>query len=306
MKTMVVITFIAALAFNAVAAGADRTSACFTHFRFNEYKDAIRAGEEAIRQDPSDYNAFICLALASENLKNYGRAINYWEKAIQRKLSEGNTFGIPSDYEAMARVYSEMGDKNNELKYKLLAFEFAERQKIAIEAKLLAWGIARMYEDKGEYEKSVQYYKKRIQYTRSPEEEADTHWRIAGIYAENLKNPAAAIEHAKIAIPFDDGSKYRADSLRRLAGFYALYGNYDLALQHYVESINYARERGDEGRQADGVCALARFYKANHKTEDAVRTFEDCIARYKKLKIDNGVKVAEKELASLRNVPSQK
>lgn len=110
---------------NSGAAGAEEWICLIAAYRYNGYEqDAYSYFKKAITKFPDNAILYVYGGDACKNLKLYGEAFEYWDKAIgmddsitAAKYSKAECYKELGEYEKASAIYKEIAEKINEIGY---------------------------------------------------------------------------------------------------------------------------------------------------------------------------------------------
>ncbi len=160
-----------------------------------EYEKAIEYYQKAIEMDEKWAVPYFNLGIVYKNLKEYEKAIEYYQKAIEMD----EKWAVP--YNNLGIVYKNLKEYEKAIEYYQKAIEMDEKWAYPYN------NLGNVYVDLKEYEKAIEYYQKAIEM----DEKYAVPYNNLGIVYANLKEYEKAIEYYQKAIEMDDSDKNDID-----------------------------------------------------------------------------------------------
>ena len=162
-------------------------------FLIEKRQDAFKEDDEGQEWLAKVYHE---CAWCLENILQYGKAIEYYLKAIEIKeevYGENVNASLAASYNNIGYVYEELGEAEKALEYKLKALQiyetiYAENSNHP-DLAMSYNNIGYTYDELGEYKKALEYYLKALQIYET-------------IYAENPNHPDLALSYNNIGYTY--------------------------------------------------------------------------------------------------------
>jgi superkiller protein 3 len=216
-----------------------------------QYSSAIDIYEKALQLEPNDkillYNLGWTYNMTGDPIK----AKDYYQKAI----TEDSTYS--DAYNGLANIYNDQKDLDNAILNYELAIKNNPKHKYAL------YNLGLAFEAKGDPQKAIDCYKKRI--AADPSDLADIYNRIGNIYSDDLKNYDEAIVQYGLALKSDPNYLYPVYNLGRV---YEFKKDYDNAILYYTKAL-------DAGFQpAETLNSLGNIYFAKKDYDTALKYYD--------------------------------
>lgn len=239
--------------------------------------------------------------LAYYQQTNYLKAKEFFEEALEVRLTLKDTSAIAESYGNIGQAYRSLGDMDKNIEYLKkgldLYLEMGDKDGIAI-----GYGnLGLYYSNVGDLEKSVEYYFKALKIL----EEKNDQSGIASLY-DNLVTTYAsqkdfdqalsyATKSLNIRLELGQGSKI-ADSYNKIGYVYFRKGVYDSAIAQFHLALPYAEAQGAKAKIGRIYNNLGANYQRLDKIELARENFE------KGLRIREEMGVPNEIISSLLNL----
>jgi tetratricopeptide (TPR) repeat protein len=186
--------------------------------------------------------ALINLGNAYNSQGDYGKAINYYEKALGIQRTIGHRNGEVASLINLGNAYSSQGDYGKAINYykKSLGIQRTIGHRNGEAASLI--GLGNAYSSQGDYGKAINYYEQSL-----------------GIKCE---------------IGDCNGE---ADSLIGLGNAYTFQGNYVKAINYYKQSLGIKRAIGDRNGEALSLNNLGAAYNSQGENGKAINYYEQSL-----------------------------
>ena len=235
-----------------------------------DYNSALKEFEKAIKLDPTYTTAYFNMGICLYNLNNKKDAIYYYQKVLN---------SCPTDVEAfinLVKCYREIG--RPKISYDLLIKQIPLYLK---EENNYLTKIPKLYYETGmslsfmeRYEDASIYFKKSIDFEieknkkNDPEFLSECYYR-QGYCLSKLNNKKDALKEFEEALKYNNKN---ADIHNYKAHCLMILGNYEQAIESYIQSINLNEKKFS--RINDGNFSIGYCYVKMNKYEDAIKYFD--------------------------------
>lgn len=204
-------------------------------------------------------------------------AIKIFRKVITEKKEHTNKQVLAEAYSGLAEIYDYRRTPELAVKYYLLAYENAIKEKNDKLISSIAFKLALVYDDMGKVNKALEFYKKcaNISETNKNPYIAEALANIAAIYEEN-NNLDNAVNFYLKSLEIDKTNKNfdgEYKTLLKLANIYLFTNNKHKALEYILEGLETAKLSGDIYLIAGSLFELGDFYLNAKDYEKAVKNF---------------------------------
>ena len=126
-------------------------------FFFSRAKDIFQKLPNALYPLSVSYT-LIGNALVEAN--KFKEAFQNFDKAVEQLKTLNNTYGIAATYQVIGEAYEKQHDLNNALDYYLKSFSVFSERKAYDDLKNVCFNISKVYKQKNNFEKSLEFYQK--------------------------------------------------------------------------------------------------------------------------------------------------
>jgi tetratricopeptide (TPR) repeat protein len=254
------------LTFKSTAFARDLIDACWDSIKRKDYKIAIDFGKSAAEKYPENPKAYHCLGKAYYGTGELELAYNNLKKAETFcGIYDVNRMKIYND---IGEVLYKMGRSDEALFYfkeSLKIAKYLKDQKIYVDYDmyLILTNIAIYFNDKGELDKALDYYKEYRGSEKDEKTKSNIYFSIGYKYY-NDNNYQKAIEYFRKSIEIDE--KYQrylvlAESKINVGNSYRIIKDYENAEKYLLEGIEDAKKAGNKFFEAMGYWMLGKLYK---------------------------------------------
>lgn len=216
---------------------------CATYLNAGDYVRAVQAGQNAVRQSPRNGDAHFCLGDAFRLRGELTSALQELREAERLSSTKADLRVV---YNRLGLTYSDIGDLDNAEFYHSRALSLAtELGKKDVEASELN-NLAVVFQDRGNLEKALEYYKQSLNLKRNESEQATVYNNIAVVY-DQKGDHSSAIEYFSRAIGIHERSgNYASAATTRLnlGNTYRKIKEYDKARLELEQGLIGAKKAG--------------------------------------------------------------
>jgi CHAT domain-containing protein/Tfp pilus assembly protein PilF len=222
------------------------------------------------------------IALATSDLGENQRALEYYNQVLSLEKTAGNLAGEAKTRNNMAEIYSRTGHKQKALEEYNRALSLLHSAGDAVGEGRILNNIGWLHEDLGAMQMSLNYYQQALPllHSVSPADEATTLTNIGTIYA-NLGEQEKGLEYYSQALPLllSSGDQVgRALTLNNIGTSYSNLGKKDKALEYYDQALVLERAIGDRGKEAITLENVAGLQDAKEDWAAAEENYERALA----------------------------
>jgi len=234
--------------------------------RQNNDLEAVKRYQSAVAEDPSFALAYARLAQADSRLGHGPEAEQFSSKAVdldsglppaEKYMIEAASARIQNNFDKALAAYDNLG--------KLLP----QDPQVWTE-------LAELYESKGNYDKSFEYYSKVLQ---SDPKNLDALLATGGVQIER-GNAAGSFDYLNQALSLAvqlGNQQGKANVLQTLGAAYRLTDKPADALQNLQQAVDIEKQIGDKGGMAFSVRQIADAYSQMGKPDDAAKNYETAL-----------------------------
>jgi len=270
----------------ASVANANEIEKCINYFKSQNYQLALQAGQNAVRIYPRSAEAHMCLGGTYYYLGYFNLSIK--ELKTAEKLTNTKT-DLGAIYSVIGNDYYGLGDLNNALLYYDRELEIDRDLNNQEDESAALSNIAGIYKDQGNYDKTLEYLNKSLQFTSDPSSIATTYNNIGVVYsAKGDKNKA--VEYFKKAIEFDQkAGDYHgtARDILNLGSTYKDLKNFQEAENYLQKGLLMMQKLDDKYWEATGYKYFGKLYLAQNKKALSKEYFTKAYNLYKAIGDNN-------------------
>jgi len=265
------LAFLLLLAFIGISR-ADETEKCFYYFKYQNYQLALQSGKKAIKIDPKNTYAHVCLGATYTKLGYFNLSIK--ELQIAEKFAN-NKLDLDVIYSILGGDYDSMGDFNNAVLYYTKELNIAKDLNNADKESRALNNIATIYARQGYYDKALEYFNKSLQLKTNPSSIALTYSNIGTIYSQKGDN-VKAVEYFKKAVDIAQKSgDYHGAAMHmiNLGDTYIDLRNFSKAGYYLTQGLELMHKLGDKYSEAYAYVSLGKLYMVQNKKDLAKEYF---------------------------------
>jgi tetratricopeptide (TPR) repeat protein len=261
------------LMFKSTAFAKDLIDACWESINRKDYKIAIDLGKSAVEKYPDNPEAYRCLGKAYYGTRELELAYNNLRKAEVLARYDTDRMKVYND---IGEVLYKMGQSDKALSYFKQSLRIAKSfkdQKINVDYPVssILTNIAIYFDDKGELDKALDYYKEYDGDLKKDEKNLEKDEKLkSNIYFSigykyyNDDNYQKAIEYFRKSIEIDEKYKKYLDlaaSKVHLGNSYRMIKDYENAEKYLLEGAEDAKKAGNKFWEAYSYWMLGKLYK---------------------------------------------
>jgi len=237
---------------------------------------------------PSVYSAYTALAsyYSSPSISDPKTSVYFQEKCLEISKLTGDWSGEMRANHELGKVFSMMGDLDGAIRFHERHMTLA-REKGMMEEKVLASSeLEKVYGrsaeemgDRGEFDKSVEFYSKQLEAARANRDrraEGSACFRLGGTYVI-VGHPEKAVqfldEYERISIELDDLTGHGKASAS-LAKAYQSLGDADKAVAYLQNYLDISSKTENLQSQGEACSALGVIYNSRGDFAKSVEMFE--------------------------------
>uniref|UniRef100_A0A832AUJ3 beta-lactamase n=1 Tax=Desulfurella acetivorans TaxID=33002 RepID=A0A832AUJ3_DESAE len=278
------------------ASYANEIEKCFHYLKLQKYQLALESGQNAVKSNPENTEAHVCLGEAYTNLGYFGLSIKEFQIAEKLTSDKGSLAII---YSYLGIDHDNLGDSNTALLNYNKELQIAKELNDIEEESLALNNIANIYLEQGNYDKSLEYLNKSLQLTSKPTTIATIYNNIATIYLYKNDNNKA-VEYYKKALEFNqEAGNYRgaAHVMLNLGTAYTNLQDFSEAERYLRQGLEMVQKISDKYWEAVAYESLGQIYLAQNKKALASEYFTRAYNLYRTIGDNNDAKsVYEKYL----------
>ena len=247
------------------------------------------------------------IGLAYDNWGQYGKAIDYYEQALEIDKRLGDKENIARDLNNIGGFYHSTSQYDAAIKYYEEALAIARKLKFGQEA-LVATSlnnIGMVYRSWGQYDKAIKYFEESLAIDKRWGRENTMAISIASIGSvyHLWGQPDKAITHYNEALEI---LKKPGRDMRKLPMLLSYIGNvyndlgqYDKAITHYNEALEISKKLSLVPEVASISGSIAAYYISQRQYEKALPHLEKSGDMYRKLSDRRGLAESRNSLGSV-------
>jgi tetratricopeptide (TPR) repeat protein len=233
---------------------------CYNFLKAGDYKKAIEAGKRAVKKDPNNSDAHLCLGINYYQIGKLNLALKHLKKAESLTSDKRDLMYI---YTQLGKIYHEMGYWDDALLYHNKSLSLAkELGDISTQAAVLN-NIALMYQYINELDKALDYFEESLRLQTNEKAKSPTYNNIALIYG-NKGDYQKAVEYLQKALKLVEWyGDYHGASLVKLnlGDTYRKMKDYEKAEKYILEGLEGVKKVGDKFWEAIGYHYLGLLYR---------------------------------------------
>ena len=169
---------------------------CYDFLKAGDYKKAIEAGKRAVKKDPNNSDAHLCLGINYYQIGKLKLALKHLKRSESLTSDKRDLMYI---YTQLGKIYHEMGYFDDALLYHNKSLSLAkELGDISTQAAVLN-NIALMYQHINELDKALDYFEESLRLQTNEKAKAPTYNNIALMYG-NKGDYQKAVEYFQKAM----------------------------------------------------------------------------------------------------------
>jgi tetratricopeptide (TPR) repeat protein len=274
---------------------------CYNFLKAGDYKKAIEAGKKAVKEDPNNSDAHLCLGINYYQIGKLKVALKHLKRAESLTSDKRDLMYI---YAQLGKIYHEMGYFDDALLYHNKSLSLAkELGDISTQAAVLN-NIALIYQHINELDKALDYFEESLRLQTNEKAKSPTYNNIAIIYGKK-EDYQKAVEYFQKAIKLVEsyGDSHGASLVKlNLGDTYRNMKDYEKAEKYILEGLEGVKKVGDKFWEATGYHYLGLLYtdKGDKKTAKdyltrAYKLYKSIGAEIDAMIILSILKVLEKE-----------
>lgn len=269
---------------------ANEIEKCFNYLKLQKYQLALESGQNAVKSNPENTEAHVCLGETYTDLGYFGLSIKEFEIAEKLASNKGSLAII---YSYLGIDHDNLGDSNTALLNYNKELQIAKELNDIEEESLALNNIANIYLEQGNYEKSLDYLNNSLKLTSKPKTIATIYNNIATIYLYKNDNNKA-VEYYKKALEFNqEVGNYRgvAHVMLNLGTAYTNLQNFSEAERYLRQGLEMVQKISDNYWEAVAYESLGQVYLAQNKKALANEYFTRAYNLFKAIGDNNDAQV---------------
>jgi tetratricopeptide (TPR) repeat protein len=241
-----------------------------------ELERAIELGKQAVEMHPNSFDAYFCLGIAYRGMKNIEKSLENFKKAEELTDDKEKLITV---YQYIGETLIKLGRLDDALSYFNKALTLAKY--IDSNVTYILSKIAYIYFEKGDLEKSAEYYNDAIE---SGEKENVSEQLMLEI-ANNFSVVLAELGYYKEAVMLlkdllnfgtvSDNLSLVCLTEMNLGAIYSKMGNKNAAKRYLVSGLNHAKRLGDKGLEATAYMYLGKILNKKSYLDKAEELFRE-------------------------------
>ncbi|MBX0311077.1 MAG: tetratricopeptide repeat protein [Sulfurihydrogenibium sp.] len=258
------------LTFKSTAFAEDLIDACWHSIERKDYRIAVDFGKSAVEKYPDNPKAYHCLGKAYYGTGELELAYNNLKKAETLAFYSNNDIDRMKIYNDLGEVLYKMGRSDEAFSYFDQSLRIAKYIKnrdkgiyVDYDMRRTLTNIAIYFDNKGELDKALDYYKEYLGSEKDEKTKADIYFNIGYKYYDD-GNYRKAIEYFQKSIEINE--KYQrylplAESEVYVGDSYRMIKDYENAEKYLLKGIEDAKKVKYKFFEAMGYWKLGRLYR---------------------------------------------